>query len=161
MKTESIKKLSSNMEDYLEAIAILKVSKGVARVRDIGKKINVKTPSVTQAISMLTKNDLVVHERYGYVDLTAEGKKLARKIKRRHEALSSFLTDILNISPEIATQDACKMEHNISPDTFERLAKFLDFVKTTSEGKRPEWLRGFDYYFKNNKRHRQSTVRKR
>ncbi|MBN3037998.1 MAG: metal-dependent transcriptional regulator [Candidatus Omnitrophica bacterium] len=152
MQSKTSIKLSSNMEDYLEAIVMLKKSKGVARVRDISRLINVKTPSVSGALSMLAKNGLVVHERYGYAELTAKGQKLAKKIKKRHDTLSKFLTEILNIEPKIAAEDACKMEHAISPYTFGKLTKFLEFVKSSPAKGKPHWLKGFGYYVKTGKR---------
>lgn len=78
------KKLSSNMEDYLEAIIVLKKKNGVARVRDISKLLNVKTSSVTSALNSLAKNGFVLHERYGYVELTKGGEELAYNVQRRH-----------------------------------------------------------------------------
>ena len=78
MKTNQ---LSSNMEDYMEVIAVLKKRNSVARVRDIGKLMKVKTSSVTSALNVLSKRDLVNHERYGYVDLTENGEKLANAFR--------------------------------------------------------------------------------
>ena len=148
------KKLSPNMEDYLEAIALLKKNKGVARVRDISRLMNVKSPSVTAALNTLSKNGLVVHERYGYVELTREGERLAQGVQRRHDMLIKFLTEILNIDPKIAREDACKMEHSVSTETSKKLTKFIQFVETCPDYDRPDWLKSFDYYFKTGKRRR-------
>jgi len=152
-------KLSSNMEDYLEAVAVLKKKNGIARVRDIGKLLNVKTSSVTSALSTLSKSGFVVHERYGYVELTKEGEVLAQHVQRRHDILIKFLTDILSIDSNIAGEDACKMEHTLSPRTFQKLTKFIEFVETCPDGQRPDWLKSFDYYFKTGKR-RKCKIRK-
>ena len=152
VKTEKNDHLSSNMEDYLEAIARLKKNKGVARVKDISRVMQVKNPSVSGALNILSRDGLVVHERYGYVDLTPAGKDVARKIQKRHDTLIKFLTEILNIKLEIAEEDACRMEHTISSETFEKLTKFIEFVETCPDGKRPEWLKTFDYYFRTGRR---------
>ncbi|MCK4994645.1 MAG: metal-dependent transcriptional regulator [Candidatus Omnitrophica bacterium] len=152
MKRNESKKLTSNMEDYLEAIAALKKKKGVVRVRDISCLMDVKTPSVTAALSTLSEKGLVLHERYGYVEVTSEGERLARGVQGRHDMLLEFLTKILNIAPKIAAEDACKMEHSISPQTFQKLTKFIKFVETCPDGDRPDWLKGFDYYYKTGKR---------
>lgn len=141
-------KLSSNMEDYLEVISFLKKRYGIARVRDIGKFLNVKTSSVTSALNNLSKNGFVVHERYGYVYLTREGEVLARHVQRRHDILIKFLTGVLSINPRIAVEDACKIEHVLSPQTFQKLTKFIEFVEACPDGQRPDWLKNFDYYFK-------------
>lgn len=145
-------KLSSNMEDYLEAIAVLGKRHKVARVRDISRLMNVKTPSVTGALNTLSENGFVVHEKYGYVELTAKGKSLAQDIQNRHDMLVKFLTGILGLDPEIAAEDACKMEHSVSPPTLEKLTKFIEFVETCPESDRPDWLKGFDHYSKTGRR---------
>jgi DtxR family Mn-dependent transcriptional regulator len=152
MGADMKKKLSSNMEDYLEAVAILKKKNGVARVKDISKNLNVRTSSVTSALNTLSKHGFVNHERYGYVELTKEGEDLAQHIQRRHNMLIKFLTNILHINPRIASADACEMEHTLSPETFEKLTKFIEFVETCPDGERPDWLQSFDYYFKTGKR---------
>jgi DtxR family Mn-dependent transcriptional regulator len=145
-------KVSSNMEDYLEAIISLRRENGIARVKDISSLLNVKTPSVTSALNTLSKDGFVIHERYGYVELTPEGERLAKNVQRRHEILIKFLTEILNIHPKIATEDACKIEHSISPQTFKKLTKFIEFVETCPDHDRPDWLKSFDYYFKTGRR---------
>lgn len=152
MNTGKGEKLSLSMEDYLEAIALLKKEKGVARVRDISQLLKVKAPSVTAALKALSAEKLVIHERYGYVDLTPEGERLARQVQGRHDALVKFLAGILNIHPRIAAEDACKMEHSVSPQTFEKLTKFIEFVETCPEQARPDWLKSFDYYSRTGKR---------
>lgn len=157
MKTD--KPLSSNMEDYLEAIAALKKEKGVARVRDISHWMNVRTSSVTAAIKTLHKHELVDHEKYGYVELTPEGEILAKGVQRRHDMLLQFLTEILKINPEIAEKDACRMEHSISPETSEKLIKFIEFVETSPSSDRPHWLKSYDHYSKTGKR-KKCKVRK-
>ncbi|WP_424244159.1 DtxR family Mn-dependent transcriptional regulator [Elusimicrobium posterum] len=122
---ENSEKLTSNMEDYLEAISIASKQHGVARVKDIRDLMNVKTPSVTGALNVLAKMGLVVHERYGYVELTPKGTAAAEEIKKRHVMLTKFLVDVLGVSQETADIDACKMEHTISKETFDKLTKFL------------------------------------
>ncbi|MDO9542692.1 MAG: metal-dependent transcriptional regulator, partial [Kiritimatiellia bacterium] len=145
-------KLSSNMEDYLEAVAAIKKEKGVARVRDIGRLLNVKKPSVTSALNTLSRAGLVLHERYGYVELTPEGQKIASGVQSRHNILVKFLTNILSIAPRIAAEDACRLEHSISPLTLGKLTKFIAFVETCPDHNRPDWLKSFDHYFKTGKR---------
>ena len=140
------------MEDYLETIAVLQKKNGMARVRDIGRLMNVKNSSVNAAVMTLARADLVAHERYGYIELTPGGKRVAADIQCRHDLLVTFLTEILNIDPDIATVDACKLEHAMSPEMFKRLATFIEFVETRPGKERPEWLKSFDYYVKTGKR---------
>ena len=148
------KKLSSNMEDYLEAVAVLKKKNRIARVKDLARLLNVKTSSVTSALNTLAKSGFVVHERYGYIELTKEGEDLAQHVQRRHDMLLKFLTEILKIDPEVASEDACRMEHSVSRKTLEKLTRFIEFVETCPYHGRPDWLRSFDYYFKTGRRPR-------
>ncbi len=151
MKKTIEETLSSNMQDYLEAIGELKKRNGIARVRDIGRLMNVKTPSVTGALNALSKDGLVTHERYGYVELTQEGEKIADNVRQKHDKIIKFLTAVLGIDLKIASQDACRMEHSISENTFQKLAKFIEFIEKFSAEKRPEWLKNFDYFAKTGK----------
>lgn len=159
------KKLSSTMEDYLEAIAALKKQNDVARVRDIGRLLNVKSSSVNAALRTLSKKGLVAHEKYGYVNLTSAGEEIARNVQGRHDLLLKFLMEILNINDDEALKDACKMEHAISPKTFDRLTKFIRFVETGLNGGIPQWLKSFKHYLKTgrklNCRMRQVVLKKK
>jgi len=159
------KKLSSTMEDYLEAIAALKKQNDIARVKDIGRLLDVKSSSVNAALRTLSKKGLVRHEKYGYVNLTPTGEEIACNVQGTHDLLLKFLTEILNINENEALQDACKMEHAISPKTFDRLTKFIKFVETGLNGGRPQWLKSFKYYLKTGKKlsckMRQATLKKK
>ena len=137
---------SASMEDYLERIAMLAEEQGVVRVTALSNSLGVKKPSVISALNKLSERGLVNHEKYGYVELTGEGKKVAVDILRRHEALGRLLVEILRVNPDTAWKDACDMEHYISPITVERLVKFVEFVLNRSGG-RPEWLKGFDDHY--------------
>jgi DtxR family Mn-dependent transcriptional regulator len=140
------------MEDYLEAIALLNEEKGFARVKDISRMLKVKTPSVTGALSNLERDDLIHHERYGYVELTPRGRRIALDITKRHAVLLRFLTLILQIDPETAEGDSCRLEHSMSSETMEHLTKFIDFVESCPEQDKPEWLRNFYLYMKTGER---------
>ncbi|HON55518.1 MAG TPA: metal-dependent transcriptional regulator [bacterium] len=90
-KNEANKKLTANMEDYLEVIADLQKKNGIARVRDIGAQMKVKNSSVNAALNSLTESGYAVHEKYGYVELTNKGKKIASAVKKKHDLLFKFL----------------------------------------------------------------------
>jgi len=122
-------KLSSQMEDYLEAIYHLCRDEGVARVKAIADRLEVTNPSVVGAIRKLKYRNLVVQEPYGYVRLTMEGKKIAGAITHKHEVLSDFLKDILGLDHETASVDACKIEHAVSPETVRRLRAVAEFIR--------------------------------
>lgn len=139
------KKLSSTMEDYLEAIFNLEKSKKAVRVRDIAKEMLVKLPTVTSMMGTLAQRGLINHEKYEYVELTKKGRRIAKGVYRRHVILRDFLIDILNIDEETAEEDACKMEHAVSPVTLKRVVKFMEFVENCPDGG-SEWLQEFDEY---------------
>ncbi len=146
------KTVSSNMEDYLEAIAFLQGEKGIVRVKDIGEKLKVKNSSVSEALSVLSKKNLVKHERYGYVELTKVGREIADKVAKRHNTLVKFLKEILNVDSEIAKEDACRMEHSISKVTANKLNSFIEFIENSPYSGRPHWLKSFDKFQKTGKR---------
>ncbi|MBO4310677.1 MAG: metal-dependent transcriptional regulator [Lachnospiraceae bacterium] len=105
-------------EMYLETILVL-YKKGAERVRaiDIVKEMNFSKPSVSIALSNLKKEGYVTVDANGTVELTDSGSKIAKKIYERHIILSSLLTD-LGVSPKVASEDACRIEHVISDETF-------------------------------------------
>lgn len=136
---------TASMEDYLESVAMLRSRGKAVRVKDISKALGVKMPSVTAALKRLSEEGLVDHEKYGRVKLTSAGEKAAKDVFRRHEVLRRFLTGVLDIDPETAREDACRMEHNISPTSLERLARFLSFVESCPRDE-PPWLGNYRYY---------------
>jgi DtxR family Mn-dependent transcriptional regulator len=158
METQIARTQTSSMEDYLEAIVMLGEGGNVVRVTQISKMLKVKKPSVTSALKRLSGEGLVQHERYGYVKLTAEGQKIAEDVFRRHETLRHFLADILSIDPKIASEDACKMEHSLSPTSLEKLERFVEFVLTRPRGQ-PEWLKNFNYYFEHGEQEEECLAR--
>ena len=149
---------SASMEDYLEAIALLSKESKPVKVTEISKALGVKKPSVTSALTKLSRERLVEHARYGYAKLTAEGERIAQDVFRRHEALRHFLAEILNVAPDVAAEDACKMEHSLSPASLERLAKFVEFVLNCPR-EESLCLEGFNYYFEHGKRDEQLLAR--
>ena len=121
--------VSATLEDYLETILTLQRQTPVTRVRDIARAMSVKMPSVTSALRSLKGQDLIRHEKYGYVELTPEGRDLAEQVHRRHIALVDFLSDILQLEPVQSEAEACELEHSLRPDTLRRLLGLLEFVK--------------------------------
>lgn len=134
VRQETQREQTASMEDYLEAIAMLGEGKKVVKVKQISEMLGVKMPSVTSALKKLSEQELVEHERYGHIKLTPEGDKVARDVIYRHEALTRFFAQALGINQEIAEEDACKIEHVISPLSMERLAKFVKFIEACPLG---------------------------
>jgi len=120
-------KLSKSLEDYLEAILIIKKQKGEVRVKDLMEFFNYKVSSVNQAIKQLKAKKLVEHQNYGSIKLTEEGKSLANKIYKKHTALVNFFNTILGVKMEIAEYDACSFEHYIHEETYKKFKKLTKF----------------------------------
>ena len=142
-----MKKLSHSMEDYLEARYVVSLTNKVIRVKEIAKSLKVKTPSVVDAVKKLIKKDLVEHEKYGYLELTEKGYKLAREVYEKHKKIYKFFYDILGVSDNVSKEDACNIEHYISEEALGRMIKFINFIDTCPEGY-PRWLKNFNYYEK-------------
>ena len=134
--------LSSNMEDYLEAIFHISEQKQAARAKDIADRMQVNKSSVTGALRSLSDKGLVNYAPYDIITLTGSGKKLAVEIVRRHEALKDFFVKILLIDKTEAEQAACKVEHEISKNIVDRLISFVEFMEICPRGGK-EWLKGF------------------
>ena len=126
---------TARMEDYLEAIAQLAKEGPEVRVTEISRRLGVKKPSVTAALYRLSEEGLVEHPRYGCVQLTSEGSRIARDVIHRHEVLFHFLFAILGVERDIAQEDACKIEHLLSPDSLEKLAKYVEFMLKAPQGR--------------------------
>lgn len=141
------KSLTPVMEDYLETIFDLDSEKKAVRVKDIAKRLDVKMPTVTSMLKTLSKRGLVNYEKYEYVELTASGSAVGGEMRRRHGVLYRFLTDILHIDPEMADEEACKMEHALSGKTLESLTDFMDFIQKCPRAGL-DWLEHFEEYRK-------------
>jgi DtxR family Mn-dependent transcriptional regulator len=112
--------MTQSLEDYLEMVSFL-ADEGDVRITDIASRLGVSKPSVLTALKTLEDQGLLEHERYKGVSLTAKGKKRAKEIRERHDFLTSFLHDVLGVSSATAEQDACKLEHILSEETFEKM----------------------------------------
>ena len=109
--------LHQSGEDYLEAILVLRERKGNVRSIDVAQHLNYSKPSVSRAVSILRASGYITMERDGRLELTPSGEQVAREIYERHKLLTDWLIR-LGVSPEVAAEDACKIEHDISPETF-------------------------------------------
>jgi len=123
--TEKVKRVSSSLEDYLEAVYSLENQNGFARVSDIAAKMGVKKSSVNTALKNLSNRGLLEHEKYGSASLTKSGRRLAGELQCKEDILFRFLTQYLFIEPGIAREEACKLEHSISGVTLSRMTSFF------------------------------------
>lgn len=122
---EQHQKLSENLEDYLETISLLSGESGNARPTDIANAMSVKKPSVTAALNALREKGLVEYEKYRPVTLTKDGEAVANNVRRKHELLSNFFTDVLGVKASEADLAACRMEHALEDSIMKKLVKFL------------------------------------
>ena len=109
--------IHESAEDYLEQILMLLEKKGHARSTDIAAGLNVTKPSVSVAMKKLRENGYITMGADGLISLTDKGYTIARKIYDRHQALTRYLVQ-LGVPAEIAREDACKIEHDLSEESF-------------------------------------------
>ena len=109
-------------EDYLEQILMLLEKKGHARSVDIAAGLNVSKPSVSVAMKKLRENGYITMSDDNMISLTDKGYAIARKIYDRHQALTKYLIQI-GVPEEIAKEDACKIEHDLSDESFNAILK--------------------------------------
>ena len=155
--------LSESLEDYLETIYNIIVEKTAVRVKDIAATMNVRYPSVTAALKVLEKRGFINYEPYGIISLTKLGLDVALDVSERHRLLQTFFENTLGIDSAIANQNACRMEHVLSREVYDRFVQFVKFVyvsqdKNTSliqefnnfsaskDGKKPT-AKGLEKYF--------------
>jgi DtxR family Mn-dependent transcriptional regulator len=126
------KELSHSMAHYLQAVAALKKEKGFARVGDIADHLGVSKSGVTSMLRSLASRGLVDHERYGCVELTEQGREVAERTESNRQLLTVFFRDILGVPAAVADEDACMIEHLVSPDAMTRLLR-LTAILTSGE----------------------------
>ena len=108
---------NESSEDYLEAILMLREQLGKVRSIDIVYKLGYSKPSISIAMKKLREKGLVNMDADGYITLTDEGLKIARHTYTRHKVLTSFFENI-GVNPRTAEDDACKIEHDLSEESF-------------------------------------------
>ena len=112
-------------EMYLETIHVLLKKNGTVRSIDISEHMGYSKPSVSRAVGLLKKGGYILVDPEGYITLTPAGLEVAQKIYERHTLLSRML-EALGVSPETAAEDACRLEHAISDESFGAIKKFMN-----------------------------------
>ena len=126
--------VSSEAEEYLEAIYRLEKKTGSAKTMELARQLKVVPGSVTNTIENLERRGLVIHEPYKGVKLTEKGRKLALNVLRRHRLAERLLTDILHLDWSKVHDAACRLEHAITTDIIKPLEKTLGYPKTCPHG---------------------------
>ena len=122
------KRLTPSQENYLEHIWHL-TARGIVRAKDLADSVGVRLPSVTRAVNKLVDQGLVQHKLYGNIGLTRKGRSTARRIVQRDRCITHFLTYVLNMRPESAASEACRLEHVFGDEVLERLQVLVDFFE--------------------------------
>lgn len=112
--------IRESAEDYLEAILVLSQKGNGVRSVDIASMLSVSKPSVSHAMKLLREDGYIAMDRYGTVTLLDKGAEIANRVYERHTVLTRML-ESLGVPSEIARADACKIEHDISEESFERI----------------------------------------
>ncbi|MEG1822550.1 MAG: metal-dependent transcriptional regulator [Clostridiales bacterium] len=118
-------KIQQSAEDYLETILVLFRRNGSVRSIDIVRELEYSKPSVSHAMKLLREDGYILMDESGYITLCEKGKTIAEMVYERH----TFLTDNLigiGVDPKIAKEDACRIEHVISSETFAKLKAYVE-----------------------------------
>ena len=117
--------LHASGEDYLEAILIIKNRKGYVRSIDVAGFMNYSKPSVSHAVSLLRDGGFISVDENGYLNLTDAGREIAEKIYERHLFVKQKLMKA-GVDEKTAEEEACRIEHDISDDTFNKIKLMFD-----------------------------------
>ncbi len=123
-----MKQIFESGENYLETILVLHRQTGFVRAIDIATELGFSKPSVSRAMSVLREAGHIAVARDGQITLTESGRTIAEKIYERHQLLTEYLT-ALGVSPEVAAEDACRIEHVISEESFQKLKEHVGHQK--------------------------------
>jgi len=127
--------VGKSAEDYLESMIVLKEKNGYIRSVDIAEHLGVTKPSVSNAMKRLREENYIEMNRSGFITLTEKGMEIADKIYTRHKKLTDFFT-ALGVDPQVAEDDACKIEHDISDETFDAICNHIDKFSKANKTKK-------------------------
>lgn len=116
--------LQESGEMYLETIYVLSQKTNNVRAIDVSEHMGFSKPSVSRALNVLSNKGLIVRDQNGYISLSKEGEKIAKNIYERHTVLTELLKSI-GVSDKVAVNDACRIEHYISDETFNAIKKHI------------------------------------
>lgn len=118
-------KIKESAENYLETILMLKKEKGYVRSIDIANELGVTKPSVSVAMKSFREEGYITVDETGGISLTEKGMEIANKVYEKHEIIAKVLMSI-GVNEKTAYEDSCKIEHDISNETFEKLKDFIE-----------------------------------
>ena len=120
--------LQESGEMYLETIYVLSKSQNHVRSVDVSEHMGYSKPSVSRAMGILKASGYITVDADGFITLTASGKQVAETIFERHTVIANVLIR-LGVTPEVAAEDACRIEHDISDESFQALKRYVETIK--------------------------------
>ena len=127
--------IGKSAEDYLESMIILKEKNGYIRSVDIAGFLGVTKPSVSNAMKRLREEGYIEMNRSGFITVTEKGVAIADEIYTRHKKLTDFFV-ALGVNEEVAEDDACKIEHDLSDETFEAICNHIEKFSKANKSKK-------------------------
>lgn len=124
-------RIQESAENYLETILMLEEAQGTVKSIDIVNKLNFSKPSVSIAMKNLREAGYINMDGNGYITLLPPGKAIAKKIYRRHKLMTNWLIK-LGVEPETAAEDACKIEHVLSEESFNAIERHMSIAKESN-----------------------------
>lgn len=118
-------KIQESAENYLETILMLKQRNGIVRSIDIATEMNFSKPSISAAMKQFRENGYIRMDSAGYITLTDKGREVAERVYERHMLLTKALM-ALGVGEETAREDACRLEHDLSAESFEKIKAYYE-----------------------------------
>ena len=125
-------RILKSSEDYLEAMLVLSERHGYIRSIDIAAELGVTKPSVSYAVKRLRENGYISMDPDGIITLNESGMEIASRVYGRHKTLSKLFV-LMGVTPEVASEDACKVEHDLSEETFRCIQSYLEKMMGTQK----------------------------
>lgn len=123
------REISASLEHYVDAVYALRREHGYARVSDVAERLSVNKATVSTAMRTLAGRGLVRFGTHRFLELSAQGERLATSLESRNAVLKHFLRDVLDVPPAAAEIDACRMEHGVGAATIDRLVDLIRFFE--------------------------------
>lgn len=128
--------IHESAEDYLESILVLRERRGQVRSIDVVNELGYSKPSVSIAMKKLRESGYISMDADGSITLNESGLEIASRIYGRHKTITRFFV-LLGVDPAVAAEDACKVEHDLSDETFARLKEFVERTEQETAGSQP------------------------
>ncbi len=116
--------INESAENYLETILMIQRKEGSVRSIDIANELNFSKPSISVAMKHLKEDEYIQMDPKGFITLTDKGRKVAEQIYDRHQLIAKILIN-LGVNPETAYEDSCKIEHDLSQESYDKIKEFV------------------------------------